>query len=69
MAETTAWAHLRTCGRFEAGAVEALAAFAARAEWRKQIARCAVAAKAMVLQQWQNYSADYDADPDKLNIA
>jgi uncharacterized protein (DUF2252 family) len=68
MAGTTAWAHLRTCGRHEAGAVEALADFAARAEWRKQIAHCAVAAKAMALQQWRNYSADYDADPDKLRI-
>lgn len=66
MAEVTAWAHLRSCDRFGAGSVEALAEFAVRADWRSQILLAADAAKAMVLLQWQNYSADYDADPDHL---
>jgi uncharacterized protein (DUF2252 family) len=66
MAEITAWSHLRSCCRFGASSVEALADFAGRTEWRSQIARCADVAKALVILQWQNYSADYDADPDRL---
>ena len=66
MAEITAWSHLRGCGRFGASSVEALADFADRTEWRAQITRCADAAKALVILQWQNYSADYDADPERL---
>ena len=66
MAETTAWAHLRSCGRFATDSVDALAGFAKSAQWRSQITACAHAAKAVVLQQWQDYSADYDADPNPL---
>jgi uncharacterized protein (DUF2252 family) len=66
MAGITAWSHLRSCDRFGAGSVEALADFAARTEWRSQILQAADAAKAMVLLQWQNYAADYDADPGHL---
>ena len=69
MAETTAWAHLRGCGRYGAGSVDALAGFAKSAQWRSQITACAQAAKALVLQQWQDYSADYDADPNLLRSA
>ena len=69
MAETTAWAHLRGCGRYGAGSVDALAGFAKSAQWRSQIIACAQAAKALVLQQWQDYSADYDADPNLLRSA
>ena len=64
MAETTAWAHLRSCGRFATDSVDALAGFAKSAQWRSQITACAHAAKAVVLQQWQDYSADVDADPN-----
>ena len=66
MAAITAWGHLRSCGRFEAGSVDALSIFATRAEWRRQIAACAHSAKLLGLQQWQSYAADYDADPDRL---
>ena len=69
MAETTAWAHLRGCGRYGADSVDALAGFAGSAEWRSQITECAHAAKALVLQQWQDYSADDDADPNLLRSA
>lgn len=69
MAEVTAWAHLRSCGRFGASSVEVLVDFTQRATWRNQISRCADAAKAMVMVQWQGYSADYDADPDRLASA
>ncbi len=66
MAEVTAWAHLRGCGRFGADSVADLAEYAGRAEWRSQIKAQADLAKATALLQWQNYSADYDADPDRL---
>ena len=66
MAEIVAWGHLRSCGRFEASSVEALSRFAMRVAWRRQITRRAHAAKALVLQQWQEYSSDYNADPDGL---
>lgn len=69
MAEATAWAHLRSCGRFGAGSVDALAGFARSAEWRSEITAFAHAAKALVLQQWQDYSADYAADADLLRSA
>ena len=61
MAEVTAWGHLRGCGRYGAAPVEALAEFAARAAWRRQISDGAQRAKHLVLQQWQAYAKDYDA--------
>lgn len=67
MAETTAWAHLRGCGRFGSASVEALAAFAVRAEWRRQVPICADAARALVLVQWQNFAEDYDANSGKFS--
>lgn len=67
MAETTAWAHLRGCGRFGSASVEALAAFAVSAEWRRQVTICADAARALVLVQWQNFSEDYDANPGRFS--
>ena len=66
MAEVTAWAHLRGCGRLGAASVEALADYAGRAEWRGQIKKLADIAKATALLQWQTYSVDYDSDPDRL---
>jgi len=66
MAGITAWGHLRGCSRLGASPVEALSRFVMRAEWRSQITGGAYAANALVLQQWQEYSADYDADPDRL---
>lgn len=66
IAEVTAWGHLRTCGRLEAASVETLAAFAAGADWRKRILENAQNAKDLVLQQWQSYSVEYDADAERL---
>lgn len=66
MAEITAWGHLRACGRFGASSVVELADFAGRVAWRKPLIKCAHAAAALTLQQWQHYSADYDADPDRM---
>ena len=66
MAQVAAWAHLRSCGRLGSASVEDIATFAARDGWRKQITKRASVSAALALQQWQNYSADYDADPDHL---
>lgn len=62
MAEVTAWGHLRSCGRFGADSVDALADFAKGTKWRRQITDNATAAKALVSKQWKSFSADYDAD-------
>jgi uncharacterized protein (DUF2252 family) len=66
MAETTAWAHLRGCSRFGAASVETLAEFARRHDWQQHITSCADTAKGLVVDQWQQFSADYDADSDML---
>lgn len=66
MAQVTAWGHLRGCGRYGATTVDALASFAARAEWRRQITDCAHSAQQLVARQWQAYAKDYDADPQQL---
>ena len=66
MAAVTAWGHLRGCSRYSAASVDALADFAARTKWRQQTADCARDASARVLQQWQRYAKDYDADPQQL---
>ena len=66
MAETVAWAHLRSCGRFGADSVEELADFIGRVQWRDTITRSASAAHSLVTQQWRNYSVDYDANPEGL---
>jgi uncharacterized protein (DUF2252 family) len=66
MAEVAAWSHLRGCGHCGADAVDALADFAARTAWRQQITDCAHRAHQRVLQQWQYYADDYDADPQHL---
>jgi len=69
MAELTAWAHLRSCGRLGAGTVEELAAFVARDKWRQLVTDCARASAALSIEQWQHYAADYDADPHHLLAA
>jgi uncharacterized protein (DUF2252 family) len=69
MAEVTAWGHLRGCSRFGAAAVDGLADFATRAQWRRQVTTCARDAHQLVLQQWQAYTKDYDADPRRLLAA
>ena len=66
MAETVAWAHLRSCNRFGADSVDVLADFVGRVPWRDNIVRSATAAHSMVTRQWRNYSVDYDANPEGL---
>lgn len=66
MAEVTAWGHLRACGRFGAGPIETLGRFVGHTAWRGRITQCAYDAQALALQQWQAYSADYDADATGL---
>ena len=69
MAQVTAWGHLRGCGRYGAATVDALASFAARADWRRQIIRCTHSAQQLVVRQWHAYTKDYDADPQQLIAA
>jgi uncharacterized protein (DUF2252 family) len=66
MAEVAAWGHLRGCSRYGAAGVDALADFAARTKWRRQLAECAHDAAMLALLQWQRYAKDYDADPQRL---
>lgn len=66
MAETTAWGHLRSCSRFGAAPVEKLADFVRRNDWHHQLTRCAHAAHELASGQWENFSMDYDADPQEL---
>ncbi len=69
MAQVSAWGHLRGAARHGAATVDALAVFAARTRWRREVAACARDAYQRVEQQWQAYAADYDADPPRLLAA
>jgi uncharacterized protein (DUF2252 family) len=62
MAEVAAWDHLRTCGRRGASSVETFAAFAGTTEWRSLLMENAKVATVQVLQQWKEFSEDFDAD-------
>jgi uncharacterized protein (DUF2252 family) len=66
MAEVSAWGHLRGSSRYGAAAADALADFATRAPWRREVTACAHEAHQRVVQQWQAYAEDYDADPRQL---
>ncbi len=63
MAEVSAWAQLRGTARFGSDSADALAQFALKTAWRKDALQVAHDAAASVLQQWQEYSADYDKNP------
>lgn len=65
-AEVSAWGHLRGSSRYGAASADALADFAARAAWRRQVMACARDAHQRVVQQWQAYAEDYDANPRRL---
>lgn len=69
LADVSAWGHLRGSSRYGAAAADALADFAARAAWRRQVSACARVAHQLVVQQWQAYAEDYDADPRRLLAA
>ncbi len=62
MAEVGAWAHIRGAGRFSADSADALAQFALKATWRKDMLQLAHDSAARVLQQWQEFCEDYDHD-------
>ncbi len=69
MAEVTAWGHLRGCGRCGTAAADTLASFAVQKAWRKPLLAQAEVAHQRVLQQWQAYADDYNADPERLLAA
>lgn len=69
MAEVAAWGHLRGSSRHGAAAADALAEFAARPQWRGQVTVCAREAHRRLVQQWQAYAGDYDADAPGLLAA
>jgi len=60
MAEVAAWAQLRGAARFGADTADALAQFALKAGWRKDVLQAARDATARTLQQWQEFSSDPD---------
>ena len=62
MAATTAWAHLRTCGRHGACTVEQLQRYAAGAAWRRAVSALAVDCGERTFRQWRAYCASCDDD-------
>jgi len=61
MAAATAWAHLRTCGRFGASAVEDLQRYVVTSRWQRALPALAVHCSERSLEQWSAYSQAYDA--------
>lgn len=61
MAAVTAWAHLRTCGRHGACAVEDLQHYVAGPAWRRALPALAVRCSERSLEQWSAYGKVYDA--------
>jgi uncharacterized protein (DUF2252 family) len=61
MGAVTAWAHLRTCYRYGACAVEDLQRYVARAPWQRALPALAVRCSELSLEQWSAYSKAYDA--------
>lgn len=60
MAATTAWAHLRTCGRHGACTIEALQRYVAGSVWPRAVAGLADECTDRTLRQWSAYCASYD---------
>ncbi|MEO8104120.1 MAG: DUF2252 family protein [Betaproteobacteria bacterium] len=65
MAEVAAWGHMRGATRFGADSVDAMAQFAARTTWRKEIVQLAQKSAALALAQWGEFSKDYDKWAEK----
>jgi uncharacterized protein (DUF2252 family) len=61
MAAVTAWAHLRTCGRHGACAVEDLQHYVAGSNWQRALPALAMRCSERSLEQWSAYSQVYDA--------
>lgn len=61
MSAVTAWAHLRTCYRHGACAVEDLQRYVARAPWQRALPVLATRCSERSLEQWSAYSTVYDA--------
>ncbi len=61
MASATAWAHLRSCGRYGARALEDLQRYVATAGWQRALPALAVRCSERSLEQWSAYSKVYDA--------
>ncbi len=65
MAEVAAWGHLRGASRFGVDSADALAQFASKTPWRKEIVQLSRKSAKVALQQWKEYSVDYDKDIKK----
>lgn len=62
MSAVTAWAHLRTCHRYGACAVEDLQRYVAGARWHRALPALAARCSEGSLEQWAAYGKAYDAD-------
>ena len=61
MGAVTAWAHLRTCYRHGACAVEDLQRYVAGSRWQRALPALAERCSNIALGQWSSYSKVYDA--------
>jgi uncharacterized protein (DUF2252 family) len=61
MGAVTAWAHLRTCCRYGACALEDLQRYVADSRWERALPALAVRCSERSLEQWSAYSKVYDA--------
>jgi uncharacterized protein (DUF2252 family) len=61
MGAVTAWAHLRTCYRYGACAVEDLQRAVAGSRWQRALPTLARRCSDIALEQWSSYSKVYDA--------
>jgi uncharacterized protein (DUF2252 family) len=61
MGAVTAWAHLRTCCRYGACALEDLQRYVAGSRWQRALPALAVRCSERSLEQWSAYSTVYDA--------
>jgi uncharacterized protein (DUF2252 family) len=60
MAQTMAWAHLRSSGRQGSAIADELINFGARAKWRAPLLEAAQAMGQQVRRDWQTYAQAYD---------
>ena len=61
MGQVVAWAHLRSAGRQGSAIADAFVDFGQRRDWQGPLIEQADSAAAMVLADWQAYSAAFDA--------
>lgn len=60
LAQVTAWAHLRGCGRLGAASVEELGKFVGGAKWQAPLLKLAEKSAVRVVAQWKSYCDAYD---------